>query len=241
VVRQGRRDGAALGNARQRRNHIKIDVARLDSAGKCTVRPGKARHFLKRSRMKDKTISIPGVQKKRFDVKIVGDTSLLSNRFSDEAKKKMRHKQQKIPTGARPAKDPEAEYKGSIYRTEDNQPGFPASGIKKACVSACRFIDDLPMTRARGAFYVMGKILPIDGEPVMSEEIVRLHGRTADLRYRAEYLEWSITLTILHSPRVISQESIVNLLETAGFHVGLGDWRPETGGTNGLFHVKRGG
>lgn len=191
--------------------------------------------------MAEKAIVIPGVQKEQFEIEIVGDTSLLSNRIRKKTKEKILDKQMKRPTGAREAKDPEADFKGSIYYTEDDRPGFPASGIKKACVSACRFIDDVPMTRARGAFYVMGKILPINGEPRMHEEPVRLKGSALDIRYRAEYPEWSITLTILHNPRVISKESIANLLETAGFHIGLGDWRPETNGTHGMFHVKRGG
>jgi len=190
--------------------------------------------------MTEQAISIPGVQKNQFQVEIVGDTSLLSNRFSDKAKKQILDKQMKKPTGAKEAKDPEEDFRGSIYYTDEGQAGFPASGIKKACVSACRFIDDLPMTEARGAFYVMGEILPIVGEPKMHESVVRLRGSTADIRYRAEYQEWSIILTILHNPRVISQESIVNLLETAGFHIGLGDWRPEKNGTHGMFHVKRG-
>lgn len=188
--------------------------------------------------MADQAIAIPEVKKERFQVTIEGTTPLLSNRFSDTAKEEMLAKQMKKARGARAAKDPQADYEQSIYYTADGRPGFPASGIKKACVSACRFLE-MAMTEARGAFFVMGTILPIDGDPQINEAVVRLRGSTADLRYRAEYPEWSITLTILHNPNVITRESIVNLLETAGFHIGIGDWRPEKNGTYGMFQVKR--
>lgn len=186
----------------------------------------------------DRAISIKSVNIRTFDVTIVGDTSLISNHFSDFAKTSIRDKQQGKARGPRPPKDPEKCFTNSIYWTEDKRPGFPASAIKKTCVSVCRFIDDLPMTQARGAFFVIGEILPIDGKPRLREDVVKLRS-VADLRYRAEYENWSITLTIRHNPDIISEESVINLLELAGFHVGIGDWRPEKTGTHGMFHVKR--
>ena len=188
---------------------------------------------------KSEVLQIPGVQKEQLTVTIEGITPLITNRFSDKSKKQMLDKQMKRPTGKKEAKDPEADYLGSIYRTEDGRPGYPASGIKQACVSACRYVDDVPMTIARGAFFIMGKILPVDGEHEMGEDIVRLGGKTADIRYRAYYPKWSITFDVLYNPRIILPEGIVNLIEIAGFHVGIGDWRPEKNGTNGMFQVKR--
>ena len=39
----------------------------------------------------------------------------------------------------------------------------------------------------------------------------------------------------------LSPEQMLNLFETAGFAVGVGEWRPERDGRNGLFHVARQG
>lgn len=189
--------------------------------------------------MTTESITIPGVQKARFTVTIVGETPLLCNRFSDFEKEKVREKQQKKPQRAKEAKDPEACYERSLYRSGNGDYAFPASGIKKACVSACRNVDGIPMTLARGIMYVMGDLVPIRGEPRMREDVVRLQGKTIDLRYRAEFPEWEMDLEIQHNPTLISRESIVNLLENAGFSVGIGDWRPEKNGTFGMFHVKR--
>lgn len=185
-------------------------------------------------------VDIPGIRKERITITIVGETSLISHKFSDKNKQAMLDKQMKRASAmmAKKTRDPQADYEGSIYYTDDGQPGFPASGIKKACVHACRFLD-MAMTEARGAFLVMGEILPIDGTPQMREDIVRLPRDKADLRYRADYPEWSITFDVLYNPRIISVESIINLVETAGFHIGIGDWRPEKNGTHGMFRVKR--
>ena len=219
--------GAQLGELGQRKEYNHKKETRMSKAKAKTVAQN--------------VVEIPGIEINKFTVTIEGVSSLITHRFSDESKKAMLDKQMKKATLAKKAKDPEHNYRQSLYHTEDGQPGFPAAGIKKACVSACRFLDDIPMTQARGAFFIMGDIIPIDGEHRMREDIVRLGGKTADIRYRAEFPEWKITLTIRHNPRIISQEGIVNLLENAGFGVGIGDWRPEKNGSHGMFQVSRNG
>ena len=49
----------------------------------------------------------------------------------------------------------------------------------------------------------------------------------ADLRYRAEYFPWACEFVVRFNKRVLSPEQIINLLDTAGFAVGLHEWRPE--------------
>jgi hypothetical protein len=185
-------------------------------------------------------ITVPPINKAKFKVTIIGDSSLISHRFSDRQKKSILDKQMKKAQTAKEAKDPEQDFKDSIYFTRDNKPGYPASGIKKACVDACSFIDGLTKVEARGAFYILGDVLPVKGKPTIREDIVRLGGKVADLRYRAEFVDWSIELEVLHNPNVISAEAIINLIENAGFSVGIGDWRPQKAGSHGMFRVKRG-
>lgn len=188
---------------------------------------------------KKEVLSIPPIRKERITVKIVGISPLLTNRFSDEQKGKIRDKQQKKASTPLKAKDPEACYQASIYRTTDGRPGFPANGIKLACVDACSFLPKFK-TWARGAFFVEGNILPIEGDaPRLREDITKLRGSTADLRYRAEFVNWSITFTVLYNASVISPEEILNLIENAGFSIGIGDWRPQTNGNLGMFEVER--
>lgn len=184
------------------------------------------------------SVTIPAIKKNYFDITIVGKSPLISHRFADSQKQDMLARQMKRAAKPREAKDPERDFEESIYRTKDGRPGFPASGIKKACVEACRYLD-ITMTWAKGAFYILGDIIPINGEPQMREDVVRLNGKTADIRYRAEYPEWSMTFRVLHNPDIITPEGIVNLIENAGFYVGIGDWRPQKLGIYGMFEVDK--
>ena len=63
---------------------------------------------------------------------------------------------------------------------------------------------------------------------------------TTSIAYRPEFLEWGARLRIRFNPNAISAEQIVNLVEIAGFAVGVGDWRPEKAGQHGMFTVDRG-
>ena len=57
--------------------------------------------------------------------------------------------------------------------------------------------------------------------------------------YRPEFQEWAMTLQLEFDSQALSQENILNLIERAGFGVGLGEWRPEKGGEYGRFSVDR--
>jgi hypothetical protein len=96
------------------------------------------------------------------------------------------------------------------------------------------------MTDARTAFHIEGDLLRINGEPRPREDMVRLQGNTADIRYRGEFVEWSIDLPITYNARIVSAEQIVAMLDAGGFGTGIGEWRPEKDGQFGRFHVEGG-
>src|SRR3546814_7461476 len=103
-------------------------------------------------------------------------------------------------------------------------------------VGAGRFVD-MKMKEARGSFHFDGEMLTVQGEPRPREDMVRVGMGTADIRYRPEFPEWSILAAIKFNASVISAEQIANLLSTAGFAIGIGEWRPERNGQFGRFHV----
>jgi len=119
--------------------------------------------------------------------------------------------------------------------------GFPATGFKKAMVSACRYAEGFSMTKAYGAFHILGDLVEIKGaKPVMRTDVVRIGNfgkKTADIRYRGEFKDWKIDLRILYNARVVSKQMLAHLLNLAGFAVGVGEWRPEKGGQFGMFEV----
>lgn len=181
-------------------------------------------------------IELPPLRIQTVTFMLVGDSPLIVHAWSEKAKRQMLDKQMKKATKAKEAKDPEADYEACFYRTETGGYGFPAIGVKAAMIAACRFVD-MKMTAARGAFHIDGELLPIVGDPRPREDLVRIGMGTADIRYRPEFVDWKMPVILKFNAAVISPEQLANLLNTAGFGVGIGEWRPEKNGSYGRFHV----
>jgi|TARA_R100001530_G_scaffold41973_1_gene32053 hypothetical protein len=188
-------------------------------------------------------VSRPNLQVSQFKIK--GLSPLISHKWSEKAKKEMLDKQMKKKLTAKQAKNPEAEFESSLYLlsngTHPKGPyGFPAIAFKAAAVRAAKQVDGMAMTDARSLFYVE----PDDGDlvqiyspkpPEMREDMVRLNGKSADIRYRGSFINWSVILNVRYNADVVSQEQLLNLFELAGFSCGIGEWRMEKGGTFGTF------
>ena len=173
---------------------------------------------------------------------------MLVNKFSEKSKREMLEKQTKKAKGAKEARDPMAEIEAATYRLPNKKFGIPASGLKNCEVSACKFIDGVPMTRAKGAFFVMedadGLVeLKTDSGLEIDERMVAIGPfgkKTKMSRFRPRFDDWSVTFKVLYDPDLLSAEQLLNLYERAGFSVGLCEYRPEKSGSMGMFHVKRG-
>lgn len=183
-------------------------------------------------------IQIPELEVVQFNLTLVGLTPLIVHRWSEKSKKEMLDKQMKKASGAKKAKNPEQDFKDSLYVNDDGEYYFPTIGFKACAVSACRQVADLAMTQARQLFFVEGEQAIIKGsEPQMREDTVKLNGKTSDLRYRGEFTNWYTELLITHDKNAISTEQIINLFNIGGFSVGVGEWRPERSGQFGRFKV----
>lgn len=188
---------------------------------------------------KEETVELKAIRLERAIVEVVGDTPLIVHAWSEKAKREMLEKQMKKAKTAKAAKDPEKDYQDAFYRLPSGKPGFPTIAFKSAAVNAGgRFSDGLKMTELRGSFFIEGELVEIIGDPRMREDMVRIAMGTADIRYRPEFVIWSVKLPIKYNADAISLEQIVNLLNLAGFGVGVGEWRPEKDGQYGMFHVK---
>jgi hypothetical protein len=189
--------------------------------------------------MEPKTVAleIPPIDVRTLELTVVGDSPLICHRWSEKAKKQMLDKQMKKAKTAKEAKDPEADFRASLYEHPDGGYGFPCVAFKASAVGACRFSDGIKMTEARGAFHIVGELAKIDGTPTMRDDMVRVGMGTADIRFRGEFKSWRVTLTVKYNAAAISAEQIVNLFNLAGFGVGVGEWRPEKDGSYGRFHV----
>lgn len=183
-------------------------------------------------------IQIPPIEIKTYVLRIVGDSPLVTHAWSEKAKKEMRDKQMGIPSGAKEPKNPERDYQEAFYRTEDGKPACRTIAFKSAAVDAATQVANLTKVFLRGAFHVVGELVEIEGVPQMREDMVRVGMGTADLRYRPEFLEWAVNLTVRVNSRALTLEQLLHLFNQAGFSSGVGEWRPQKDGQNGLFHVE---
>lgn len=199
-------------------------------------------------------IEFPVLDLQMMEITLIGDSPLIVHAWSHKAKKEMLDKQTKRAQGAREAKDPKADFEASMYRLSDGGYGFPSVAFKNSAVTAGTSVAGLTKIAARQAFHILGEDADINGafngsksrvnliriegsEPQIREDMVKVGMGTADLRYRAEFSGWHAKILVRFNANVLSPAQILNLLNTAGFAVGVGEWRPEKDGQSGLFHV----
>lgn len=88
--------------------------------------------------------------------------------------------------------------------------------------------------------FLHNQLVEIKGsKPVMRQDMVKVGMGSADIRYRAEFTEWYCDMQIrynLNGDKTIDQ--IVNILNAGGYCCGVGEWRPERDGQNGMYHVE---
>lgn len=201
-------------------------------------------------------IAIPAIDIRNATITLKGDSPLIVHKWSEKAKKMMLDKQMKVATTkGHDAKDPFADFVDTIYflsgKPERATPevfeealsngarfGFPSVGVKASAVSAgFRAGVTKNLVSMNGAFHIDEEYVEIKGVPQIREDMVRIGMGTADIRYRAEFPEWSTTFVVKYNAGVISLAQLCNLFNLGGFAVGIGEWRPEKGGTYGRYHV----
>ena len=182
-------------------------------------------------------VKLAGLAVEGLKLRLVGTSALIVHKWSEKAKKQMLDKQMKRASQGKAAKDPEEDYRESLYIRPDGSYGFPAVAFKAAAVRAGTYCD-MKMVFLRGAFHVEGDLVLIEGEPEPREDMVRVGMGTADIRYRPQFPKWATELDITFNNRALTAEQIVNLFEIAGFAVGVGEWRPEKDGQFGRFQVE---
>jgi len=199
----------------------------------------------------DTTVSaqmkLQAIQRNTAIIEVVGTSPLIVHRWSEKAKQMMLDAQQgrKAP---KQVKDPQADYESSMYRFSDGGHGFPTLGFKAASVTAAGrvFGKSVKMTELRVALSFLAdgiaagsggeQLTRITGEPTMREDMVRVGMGNADLRYRAQYVDWSARLLIQYLPNMLDLETVASIIDIGGVQ-GVGEWRPEKDGIYGTYQV----
>lgn len=190
-------------------------------------------------------VTLRRVGRGQLDVLVEGVSPVIVHKWSEKAKRLMRHAQ----SGAeeklvREPKIPEEEAEASLYRLEDGRPGLPATAFKAAIVGAARLFSGLTMVTLKSGIFVEGdgaeQLVPIEGAMQLREDMPRNANGNADLRYRYQFWPWSAVLRVVYLPTLMDAESVLALVDAAG-NGGVGDWRPAAPksmtGTFGRFQV----
>lgn len=186
-------------------------------------------------------IAIPRIEMISAPLTLVGRSSLIVHAWSQKAITEMLDKQKGKAKAAREKKDPEADFLASKYLDTDGRDCIPAIAIKNAIRDAASFASGVTKVLIRGAVFVEGELLPLRfSECRMRQDIVRVGMGTADVRFRAEYLDWEVDCVLQHISNVMTTSQAVNLLDIAGQAIGLCEWRPQRNGVHGTFSVKLG-
>lgn len=189
-------------------------------------------------------LKLPPINKKRVGLRIVGISCLIQHQWSVKALGMIRDKHAGKKTKTRDIRDPEAEGTGAMYRTDKGQPGVPAMAIKSAIISAAHKDIGIEKTLVKKSLFIIcndsKNILPMEcDEPVITEDPVRVGQGSTDLRYRPYFHRWAVDILFEIDAELLQVEDLLNLIDRAGFGVGIGEWRPEKGGEFGRFQVDR--
>lgn len=188
---------------------------------------------------------------------IVGDTPLITHAWSEKARREMLEKQVKATKPGKEARDPEADFKNSLYQMGDDAYGFPVTGVKACILSAAHKDKGVPRTDVRSALYLDAEMVrtrpalagamcdvPLvriwGTKPEMREDMVRIGSglnKTANLSYRGQFTTWAIRVTGKFNSTTLTAEQLAFIVQEAGLSCGLGEWRTEKDGIFGAFHL----
>lgn len=206
------------------------------------------------------------IEIKKMAIKIVGDTPLIVHAWSEKAKREMLEAQTKATkTKAKECRRPFMDYVNSMYWLTEKpdaetdellekeylkvidkaQFGFPIGAIKMAGNSAAYRLGWFKNQMAlRGSYFLsspFGEMGEIKGDkPEMREDMVRIGMGSADLRYRGEFKNWYMDLILEYNANgTMTIDQILNVLNAGGYSCGIGEWRPEKDGRNGMYHIEQ--
>jgi len=207
-------------------------------------------------------IEIKPIDIKYVPVRIVGDSPLIVHAWSEKAKKMMLDAQMGVTkTKARELKNPVDDFINSMYWLTDKPEestekafmdsikngakfGFPVAAIKMAANSAAYRLKWVKnQMELRGSYFLksdFGSMAEIKGSaPEMREDMVRVGMGSADIRYRGEFKNWFMDLTLEYNASGgMSIGQIINCINAGGYSCGIGEWRPEKDGDYGRFHIE---
>ena len=188
-------------------------------------------------------IKIKKIDLRRIQFSIKGESPLIQHAWSEKGKAQLRMTAQERKKVEKTKRDPEQSALDATYFMPDGTTyGFPLLAFKAALISAAHKDLGLEKTLLKKAFFIpcdnKDNLVPLKcTPPEVREDVVRIGANQTDLRYRPEFKEWSVDIVADVDFGSLTEENLVNLINRAGFGVGVCEWRPEKGGEFGRFKI----
>ena len=167
---------------------------------------------------------------KKFNVSIKGTRPLLMHRFAEETANIKGEKR----TGPH---DDSKEAELSLYRLTNGIIYQPAEHIEGALRQAAK---DFRIPGKRTRTYSALIVAQVEVEPreiphkiqdwvTDARSVVLSATRGRIMRYRPKFEEWALDFTLISNDDQIPNQVLLDILEHAGNHEGIGDYRPKFG------------
>lgn len=204
--------------------------------------------------MKEKTIELKRIETKQVTVKIVGDGDLILNKMNDVSTRQLTEQRknkakdldvpnewEQIITAMhwRDGKPTDFTEQGLIDALTNNAPCITAFGLKKSFGDAVvRNEIDTYKTKFDNSMNIVAKggLVPIKfAEHSIDEKLMSPKKGSPVLVRMNRFSGWSAEFTISFTENVYSLEQILNIINLAGFGLGIGSGR--TSGY-GRYHIE---
>lgn len=204
---------------------------------------------------KIEVLEIKEVRPQTITVTIVGDTDLVLNKMNDVTTRQLidtrKNKAKKIETpnvweeiitslhwrDGKPTDFSEQGYKEAL---KNNAPCLTAFGLKKSFGEAVvRLGIDTYSTKFDASVNILapGGLVPIRfTEAFIDEKLMAPKKGSPVLVHLNRFTGWSADITISFIDSVYSTEQLVNIINLAGFGIGIGSGRRSCG--NGRYHIE---
>ena len=197
-------------------------------------------------RTENPAIDILEIQLGQIKCHIVGTAPMIMHRFGAKAVNQLLLPAPKKNAAERATTlkhDPVAEFRESIYMNRDPKTPaaihVPTDAFGKAIADVALDVPGAKKAQLMRLTSIADTHIDLFGLPRLGMDMVRSsdQARTPDVRTRAYFPRWACALTVRYVRGLLKENQIVNLLGAAGMIRGIGDWRPQKGGSHGTFKV----
>ena len=193
----------------------------------------------------DTAIQVIEIKQQLSRFNILGTTPLLMHRFDQKAQLELLFPSGRKTTADKATSlkhDPIAEFRAAAYINLNPGAAYlhlPAGMFKAAMADAALRIPGVSKTEIQQLVQVTSVNVDLFGDPRLHMCMARMAdmNRTPDVRTRPIFEEWACSVDVQYPSSRISASSIANLLAAAGLVMGVGDWRPQKGGSYGQFRL----